>query len=86
MSVGYAVYTFDTYLIFYHPGVETKKHECIDYYSITFFIDEFEYHLVHNYHLGNRIIINNKQGHNQDIPFKSDTFWLLPKEITAEEL
>jgi hypothetical protein len=86
MSVGYYTYTFDKYLILYHPNIKTKKNECVDYYGMTFFIDEFEYHLVHNYHMGNRILINNKRGHNQDIPFKKETFWLLPEQIQVLQI
>lgn len=62
------------------------------YSTITFLIennsligDKFDkYEIINNCYLGYRLFISNTKGW-QDVPFKKETFWLLPPEVKAFE-
>ena len=84
-DTSYSTFFLGDYIIAYDPTIQTKTYVCQDFYSISFFIDDFEYCLVHNYIMGDRIVISNKDGYCKDIPFKVDTFGFLPDKINARE-
>lgn len=85
-EIVYNVYTFDQYLITYDSSIRAELFYCEWYYGITFYINDSKYELIHNYALGNRILINLHEGWFQDIPFKPATFDFLPPGIQAKEI
>jgi hypothetical protein len=78
-------YILDSYILTYDEKIKTETFECEQYYGITFHMKDKRYQVLHNYDLGNRIIINPNNGGFQDIPFKPDTFWFLPPGVEARE-
>jgi hypothetical protein len=80
------IFTLDIYQLLFD---ECIKHETYDeqwYYGIIFYDeDNGKYDVIHNYLMGNRIIINNKEGW-RDIPFKEATFGFLPAGVKARVL
>lgn len=72
------------YLIAYADDIKTEKFACDWYYGIIFTIDGHKHQLLHNYHMGSRLITNPKDGGCTDIPFNEKTFWLLPKGISVK--
>ena len=83
---SYSTYFLGDYIIAYDPNLLIKKHECKDFHSITFLIGDWEYCLVHNYILGDRILISSKMGDSKDIPFKVETFGFLPQKVNARKI
>jgi len=76
----------DRYLFTYDCTVQANIFSCESYYGVSFNMNDGRYEVIHNYHMGNRLIINPKDGRFEDVPFKPDTFWLLPPEIEVEEI
>lgn len=77
------IFTLDKYkLSFDNIKYETFKNS--SYYGIIFNINNDRYELIHNYILGNRLLINTSRV-NKDIPFKKETFGFLPDCIKCEE-
>lgn len=92
----YNTYTLDeNILIMYDPNIKCETYECSQYHGIIFYIPndggnsvfgtEGRYDIVHNYDLGNRLLINNSEG-IKDIPFKAGTFAFLPTGVEAIEI
>lgn len=80
-------FILDTYIITYDSNIKTDKFDNEWYYGITFYTGPHsKCELIHNYALGNRILLNPKEHWGFDIPFKPGTFHLLPDGITAEEI
>lgn len=77
----YCTYTLDNYLIMYEPHIQVEKFSCDTYYGISFKIKDGHWDIVHNRYLGNRLIICPHQFWCQDVPFKKETFGLLPTGI-----
>ena len=82
----YHAYVLDTYLIMYpsNMNVETFNEEW--YYGIIFRTEKGKYEAMHNYALGNRILLNFHDGSWHDIPFKPATFGFLPEGVEAIEI
>lgn len=84
-KLGKFKFTFPTYLKFIISEDDS-------YITITFLIEndnlignKFDkYEIINNYYLGYRLFISNKTGW-QDVPFKKETFWLLPPEVKVSE-
>lgn len=68
----------------YGMNVETFDEEW--YYGIIFRTEKGRYEAMHNYALGNRILLNFHDGSWNDIPFKPATFGFLPEEVEAIEI
>ncbi len=81
----YNIYILDKYIIHYDNSIIPEFFSEKSYYGIIFYINDGRYELIHNFHLGNRILINEKSGW-QDIPFKKETFGFLPPGVRAEEI
>jgi len=79
-------FVLDKYLITYDSTIKVSTFDNKWYYGIIFYINDSKYELIHNYALGNRILINLREGWSQDIPFKPSTFDFLPLGIDAEEI
>lgn len=79
------MYEFDKYIITYDSSIKAVSFDCKWYYGIVFHINDGKFELIHNYMLGNRILISLHEGWLQDIPFKPATFDLLPQGIKAKE-
>jgi hypothetical protein len=80
------IYTFDKYIITYPITTKASPFECEWYRGITFFIGEGQWEVIHNYFLGYRLLISEKQYCMKDIPFYSGTFRFLPTGIEAREV
>ena len=90
----YNTYTLDEHiLIMFDPSMKYETYKCEWYHGIIFYIpgesniinSEGRYDIIHNNHLGNRILINNSEGW-RDIPFKKATFGFLPPGVEAIEI
>lgn len=79
-------HTVGTYILLFEEHVKHETYECESYHGIIFHDNDIKYDVLHNYVLGQRIIISNKHGLCQDIPFKKETFYLLPNTIKVEEI
>ncbi len=84
--IEYNTYTLDKYLLMFDIGTSYKTYECESYYGIIFSVGDMTYDVIHNKLLGNRILINGIDGSWKDIPFKSETFWLLPENVKVIEI
>lgn len=71
-------------MIAYSDFYGIEEFEELDYCGISFTKGEERYQLIHNFHMGNRLLINNLE-ENKDIPFKEETFHLLPEDIKVVE-
>lgn len=83
---NYGVYVLDTYLIKYPVCFNVETFNCEYYYGIIFRNQIGKFEVMHNYALGNRILLNFHDGSWQDIPFKPATFGFLPEEVEAIEI
>lgn len=83
---GYNIYVLDRYLITYPIGFKVEIYNEKWYYGIIFVTEEGRFDLLHNYALGNRLIINRKDGSWHDIPFKPATFGFLPDCVKTIEI
>jgi hypothetical protein len=87
INVPKCTFRLDNYLITYDHTFKTETYSCQWYYGIIFWDDQDnKYDVIHNYYLGNRLIINPKAGGFSDIPFKPATFGFLPDGIEVTEL
>jgi hypothetical protein len=82
-------FQFNQYKIKYPTNVIAETFDEKWYYGIIFKVGRFKYELIHNYAMNTqRLLITEqaKTGANgwQDIPFKSETFKLLPRDIIVE--
>jgi hypothetical protein len=88
---NYRIYQLDKYLIRYPVSMKPICFEEEWYYGIIFQVGRTRYEIIHNYAMDTqRLLITEgssigASGWN-DIPFKSATFSLLPKEIIVEEM
>lgn len=73
-------FKIDNYLLSFKKSTKKETFKCSSYYGITFYIDNDRYEILHNYNLGNRLLINNQDGW-KDVPFSKKTFFFLPDEI-----
>jgi len=85
-NVKQSEFTLGDYLITYDSNITTETYSCADYYGIIFYTQDAKYDVVHNFHLGARLITNKKDGSWSDIPFKPATFGFLPTGITVQEI
>lgn len=86
-NVPKCFFRLDNYLITYDHTFKTETYSCEWYYGIIFWDDQGnKYDVIHNYALGNRIIINPAAGGFSDIPFKPATFGFLPEGVEAKEI
>lgn len=71
------------YLLKYSSDIKTETYSNKDFYGIIFYIEGKKYDLVQNHLMGSRIFVSStkREGVGHDIPFKPDTFHLLPKEV-----
>ncbi len=83
---GYNIYVLDNYLITYPIDMEVETYSEKWYYGIIFRTAEGKFDVVHNYALGNRLIINKNDGSWSDIPFKPATFGFLPDDVKTIEI
>jgi hypothetical protein len=74
------------YVITYDASIKTEMFSCADYNEIMFHMENGRYQIVNNYHMGPRLIINPAAGGFRDVPFKPETFWLLPPGVRANQL
>lgn len=79
-------FVLDKYLITYDSTIKVETFDDKWYYGIIFYLGNSRYQLIHNYALGNRILISLYEGWCQDIPFKPATFDLLPSGVNAKEI
>ena len=80
-------FKLDNYIISFPSFIEHETYQCGSYYGIIFKIDKIKYDIIHNYLLGNRLLINGDNiGEWKDIPFKKETFSFLPKIINVKIL
>ena len=86
VSNTYGIYVLDTYLIMYPTDMNVETFNCEWYYGIIFRTEKGRYEAMHNYALGNRILLNFHDGSWQDIPFKPATFGFLPDGVEALEI
>lgn len=82
----YHAYVLDNVLIMYPSGMNVETFNEKWYYGIIFRTEEGRYEAMHNYALGNRIILNFRDGSWNDIPFKPATFGFLPEGVEAIEI
>ena len=80
------MYVLGEYLITYDASIKVEMFSEKDYHGIYFFMEDGQYQLINNFHMGPRMIINLKNGYNHDIPFKPATFSFLPPGVTACEM
>lgn len=80
------LYVLGNYLLVYNASIEVEIFSCEDYDGIIFLMEDARYQLINNYHMGPRLVINPWNGGFQDMPFKPDTFWLLPPGVQASQL
>jgi hypothetical protein len=95
MPKEYEIYILDKYIFLYDSSIKFETYKCESYYGIIFMIDgdgnsivnptHGRYDVVHNFVLGDRLLICNQNGW-KDIPFHSGTFGFLPKGIEVIEL
>lgn len=76
----------DKYILVFDDHIKYEEYSEKQYYGIIFFINNFRYEVIHNYDLGNRLIINGEYFAYKDIPFNIKTFDFLPSHIKAFEL
>lgn len=69
----------------FEPSLKYETYKCEWYHGIIFYNSEGSYDVIHNNHLGNRLLINNSEGW-KDIPFKKATFGFLPPGVEALEI
>lgn len=81
-----SIFVLDKYMITYPKRYKVETYSTKDYYGIIFFTEDCKYDVIHNYFMGNRIIINHEAGGFQDIPFKPATFGFLPEDIIVREM
>jgi hypothetical protein len=79
----YDTFTLNKYTIKYDHRIKTEIFSNTQYYGIIFFMDDGQYEILHNYDMGDRLLINLNNGSNKDVPFKEETFWMLPKGVEA---
>jgi len=79
-------FRIDKYILTFDHNIKTEIFSETQYYGIIFHMDNGKYEVMHNFDLGNRLLINLKNGANKDVPFKEETFWLLPPVINAKEM
>ena len=82
----YRIYILDKYMIFYPTNLVIQTFMEKWYYGIIFKTEKGEYEVIHNYELGNRLIISLSNRSWKDIPFKSETFNFLPEKVKAIEI
>jgi hypothetical protein len=79
-------FTLDQYLLTFDSNIRYETYNEKWYYGIIFYdSDGGKYDVIHNYALGNRLLINNKDGW-KDIPFKEATFGFLPDGVQVRIL
>lgn len=84
---SYNVYVLDKWLVNYPTNIEAETFAYEpDYYGIIFFIDKIRYELIHNRHLGSRILINGSDGSCRDIPLNNSSISILPPIIEMKEV
>lgn len=82
----YGTYILDTCLIIYDLRFRIEKYLCEWYYGAVFHLENGDsYDLVHNIHMGNRLIIR-ANGSWNDIPFKPASFGCLPEGMQSIEI
>lgn len=74
------------YKFLFPKDVKHETTECDCYSVVSFFIknESDKYEVIDNQYMGYRLFISNRSGW-QDVPFKRETFWLLPPEIKVIE-
>ncbi len=82
----YHAYVLDSYLIIYPSGMNVETFSEPWYYGIIFRDEKGKIEAMHNYALGNRILLNFHDGSWHDIPFKPATFGFLPDGVEAIEI
>lgn len=79
-------YQIDKFLIEFDDDLQFHTYVDKWYYGIIFITANGRYEIIHNYFLGNRLLINNDEFSCKDIPFKQETFSFLPNNIIVTEL
>jgi hypothetical protein len=82
----YHAYVLDNYLIVYPSGMNVETFSEEWFYGIIFRTEKGKFEAMHNYALGNRILLNFHDGSWHDIPFKPATFGFLPDGVEAIEI
>lgn len=80
------MYVLGPYMLTFDTSISVEVFSCESYNGVVFSDAQAKYQVINNYHMGPRMIINPHLGGFDDVPFKSDTFWLLPEGVTACEL
>lgn len=78
-------YLLGPYRITYPCHMAVATYRCEWYDGIILRDGAVKYDLVNNYHMGTRLLISEPPSRCKDVPFYSDTFWLLPAGVTAEK-
>lgn len=77
----------DKFIIAFDESMKILEFRNEWYYGISFFIEDLQYDLIHNFELKNNRIMISGYGYNRgisrDIPFYENTFHLLPEGIAA---
>lgn len=77
-------FNLDKYIISYPNNFKVNIFETQWFYGITFKTKHGYVELIHNPILGNRMIISDDVWMCKDVPFKEETFWLLPDGVTVK--
>lgn len=75
---------FDEYIIRFPSDIKYQIYDYIYCYGIKFFYDNKIYDIIYNRQVNwSRIIITEGYGRSgsKDIPFKEESWWILPKNI-----
>lgn len=82
----YKIYVLDRYQLIFDNDIEHETYECKWYYGIIFHIGEGRWDVIHNIHMGNRLLISEHPYWLKDIPFHKGTFNFLPDGIKVLDL
>lgn len=80
------MYVLGSYVLTFDAIIKVESFSCESYDGVAFTVDDKNYQVINNYHMGPRLVINPRAGGFEDVPFKPETFWLLPEGIVAKEL
>lgn len=80
------IHILGPYALTFDATIKVESFSCESYDGVAFTAGDKAYQVINNYHMGPRLIINPHAGGFEDVPFKPETFWLLPKDVVAKEL
>ena len=82
----YKLFVLDNFQLIFDASIKHETYDTPWYYGIIFYLGEAKWEVIHNYLMGNRMYISEREYWMRDIPFHKGTAGILPEQIKVLEL